>query len=78
MELLEDYNGVTIRLTDERRLHILDHREMRDILGDIPAVLKRPLLVRQSQSDPTVKLYYRPILTALFGEKWLCVAVECV
>jgi hypothetical protein len=48
MEYVTDYTGATIVFTAERRQHVLNHPEMRDLLEDLPTVLKEPTFVRQS------------------------------
>jgi hypothetical protein len=49
--ILRDYQGVVIRLTDERFGHILDHPEMTDMERAIEETLQYPQAVIQSLSD---------------------------
>jgi hypothetical protein len=76
MTMLTDYLGRSVRLTDERKQHILTHLEMMGLEQAIIRVVREPQSVVQSQSDPLVQLSYRRQMTAEFGEKWLCVAVK--
>jgi hypothetical protein len=46
-----DYQNRSIRLTDERLAHILDHPEMLELESQIATVLQEPQVVRQSNSD---------------------------
>lgn len=57
---LYDYQGVEIRLTDERLAHILDHPEMVGMESEIPETLGNPESVVRSISDEQAHLYYRP------------------
>ncbi len=47
-EVFCDYAGRSIRLTPERRGHILEHPEMREWVGKIPEVLACPERVVRS------------------------------
>jgi len=71
-----DYQNRSIRLTDERLAHILDHLEMVELESQIPTVLQEPQVVRQSNSDSQVQLYYRYYEQTMVGAKWLCVVVK--
>lgn len=59
MKLLRDYQGLAIRLTDERLAHILEHPEMAGLEQAIEETLLQPERVIESFSDPTAKLHYR-------------------
>jgi hypothetical protein len=59
VRLLDDYQGRAIRLTDERRNHILRHPEMVGLDEDIERALARPDSVVESVSDTESRLYYR-------------------
>lgn len=59
MKILRDYNGIQIRLTDERIDHILEHPEMVGLEGAIKETLEQPEIVIQSLSDTSAVLYYR-------------------
>ena len=76
MQLLTDYGGLSIRLTDERLAHILEHPEMADLEAGIVETLARPAVVIQSSSDPDARLYYRFYLGTRVGDKFLCVVVK--
>jgi hypothetical protein len=76
MREVVDYRGRLIRLTDERREHILQHPEMSDLESTIEQVLSAPEVVRQSSSDPNVELFYRLLRETAVGEKWLCAVVK--
>jgi len=58
MKTLKDCFGRTVRLTDERLAHILEHSEMKDMGIKIERVLREPQLVRRSRTDEAVRLYY--------------------
>jgi len=76
MKLFHDFNGVAIRLTDERLGHILEHPEMTSMEGAIEETLRDPEKVVQSVSDPSVHLYYRFYFRTIVGGKFLCVVVK--
>jgi hypothetical protein len=76
MQILNDYRGVRIRLTDERLNHILEHPEMMQQEKSIIQTLKEPELVVQSKSDENVRLYYRSYQKLSIGDKYLCVVVK--
>ena len=59
MKILTDFEGLAIRLTDERLAHILEHPEMADMEDSIEETLARPERVVQSASDAEAHLYYR-------------------
>jgi len=71
-----DYAGRAIRLSDERKGHILEHPEMRGLETAIAETLSRPDTVIRSLSDSTVWLYHRYYRTTPVGDKWLCVVVK--
>ena len=78
MKVLRDYQGLAIRLTDERLAHIIEHPEMADLGPAIEETLLRPEQVTESFSDQTAKLYYRFYVKTLVGGKYLCVVVKTV
>jgi hypothetical protein len=49
---LRDFQGLEIRLTDERLAHILEHPEMSGMEEAIEVTLKNPIQVVASLSDP--------------------------
>jgi len=76
MKILHDLDGLSIRLTDERRNHILEHPEMAEMEPAIEETLQNPERVVQSISDPDVRLYYRFYFRTVVGGKFLCVVVK--
>jgi hypothetical protein len=76
VSLLHDYQGVAVRLTEERLAHILDHPEMSDFEPAISETLRYPESVIQSLSDDQARLYYRRYTDTPVGEKLLCVVVK--
>lgn len=74
--VLLDYQGRSIRLTMERRRHILEHPEMVALEPAIGRTLAYPDRVIQSLSDPAVRLYHRYLETTPVGAKHLCVVVR--
>ncbi|SRR5260370_40676751 len=76
MKVLIDFEGLAIRLTDERFAHILEHPEMAGMEQAIEETLARPERVVQSASDAQVHLYYRFYAGTLVGDKHLCVIVK--
>ncbi len=76
MREYRDYQGLRIRLTDERFAHILDHPEMMDMEGRIADTLLRPEQVVESLSDVEARLYYRFYLGTRVGDKYLSVVVK--
>lgn len=73
---LTDYQGRTVRLTEERLAHIREHPEMAGLEGAIVATLQAPERVIESLSDPSASLHYRFYLGTRVGDKWLCVVVK--
>jgi hypothetical protein len=57
MKILRDYQGLSIRLSDERVAHIHEHPEMLDLDARIEETLANPERVVQSFSDPEARLY---------------------
>ncbi len=76
MKQITDFEGRVFRFTDERRKHILDHPEMKEMILAIEETLKAPEKVVQSFSDPEARLYYRFYSRTPVGEKYLCVIVK--
>jgi len=54
MKLIEDCFGRSVRLTDERLAHILEHAEMVEMEDEIEQILQTPSEVRLSRSDGDV------------------------
>jgi len=59
MKTLIDYQGRPVRLTEERREHILEHPEMAGLEDAVADTLHAPELVIRSQTDETATLNYR-------------------
>ncbi len=76
MKLLTDYQGLQIRLTDERLTHILNHPELANMEFAISETLQNPEQVRVSRTDKSVILYYRYYTQTVVKDKWLCVVVK--
>lgn len=76
MRTLKDCFGHSVRLTDERLAHILEHPEMQGMAAEVERVLREPQLVRRSRSDATVQLFYEFYTQTIVGGKWLCVVVK--
>ncbi len=77
MKIICDCFGRSVRLTDERVAHILQHQEMAEMESEIERVLQAPAEVRVSRSDNTVQLFYEFYAKTMVGGKWLCVVVKC-
>ena len=55
MKVIRDCFGRSVRLTDERLDHILQHQELAGMEEEISRVLQTPTEVRVSRSDETVR-----------------------
>ena len=76
MRLIKDCFGRTVRLTDERLAHILEHTEMVGMEDELERILPTPSEVRVSRSDDSVWLFYEFYARTRLGGKWLCVVVK--
>lgn len=76
MKVIRDCFGTSVRLTDERLAHILEHVEMAVMADELERVLQTPSEVRRSRSDDDVKLFYEFYRQTQVGGKWLCVVVK--
>ena len=76
MKTIHDCFGRSVRLTDERIAHILQHQEMAGMESEIERVVQSPAEVRISRSDNTVELFYEFYAQTRVGAKWLCVVVK--
>ena len=76
MEILTDFKGTAIRLTQERLSHILEHPEMREMKAAVVETLLNPEKVVRSRSDASVSLYYAFQERTVTGPKWLSVVVK--
>jgi hypothetical protein len=73
---LTDYLGRKIRLTAERRRHIVKtHPEMAEWVDSIGSVLSHPEKVVRSRSDPEAELFYIWQPRTRVGPKYLCSVV---
>ncbi len=72
-----DDRGNQVRLTDERRGHILRrHPEMAFELHRFAETLASPDAVRPSRSSPAVHLYYRLYPDQQGRNRYLCLVVK--
>jgi len=76
--MLVDHLRRSVRLTDERREHILQHPEMTGVEDQLEITLRDPELVIRQSSDPRITLSYRFRRGTLVGDKWLCVVVKYI
>lgn len=76
MKVIRDCFGHSVRLTDERLAHILEHAEMAGMEDEFERVLQTPSEVRLSRSDDNVRLFYEFYTRTRVGGKWLCVVVK--
>ncbi|MEZ4727004.1 MAG: hypothetical protein R3E79_07715 [Caldilineaceae bacterium] len=75
---LIDYQGRLIRLTAERKEHILEHPEMIGQLTLLEEVLANPELIIATNADSSVHVYHRFYSTTPVTSKYLQVAVKIV
>ena len=71
MRTIQDCFGHSVRLTDERMAHILEHPELSGMGAEIERVLSAPQTVRCSRSDDAVRLFYEFYAQTVVGGKWL-------
>ena len=76
MRILRDFRNRSVRLTQERLAHVLEHPEMEGMAEAIARVLAMPERVIQSLNDVQAHLYYRYFFDTLLGDKYLCVVVK--
>jgi hypothetical protein len=76
MKRLKDCFGFSVRMTDERLAHILDHPEMKEMELEIERAVQQPQIVRRSRSDAAVRLFYEFYRQTIVRGKWLCVVVK--
>lgn len=69
MKILKDYQERSVRLTDERLQHILEHPEMAELERALEETLRHPQFVFQSRLDAAVKLSYHFYLGTKVGDK---------
>ena len=76
MPELRDVWGNCVSLTNERRAHLLEHPEMIEQESKLAEILLEPDVVIRSQSDDTIRLFYRFYRRLVIGDKYLCVVVK--
>jgi len=78
VRILPDHEGRSIRLTDERWVHVLEHPEMQDPGMDavVARTLLEPDLVVESRADPEIRLVYRFLSATRVGPKFVAVVVK--
>ena len=76
MRVLRDFQGLEVRLTDERLEHILEHPEMSGSEAAIGVTLAYPEWVIESLFDADIRLYYRFYRDTIVGAKHLCVVIK--
>lgn len=74
--LVTDFQGRSIRLTQERQDHILEHPEMVDQITRISETLEDPEIVTTTVADETVHIYHRLYERTPVTRKYLLVAVK--
>jgi len=74
--IFTDIFGNKIRLTDERKMHILEHKEMINQLELIKDTLKLPEKIVESKYEKEVRLYYKFYSKTPVTEKYLIVIVR--
>jgi hypothetical protein len=76
LTILTDYQGRTVRLTRERREHILEHPEMAAQFERLVETITAPETVIATAADETVHVYHRYYETTPVTSKFLQVAVK--
>jgi hypothetical protein len=76
MKIIRDCFGRSVRLTDERLAHIMEHAELAGMEDEIERLLQSPTEVRRSRSDDNVMLFYEFYTRTRVGGKWLCGVVK--
>jgi hypothetical protein len=77
MQLFKDIHGRSIRLTEERRLHLqTEHPEMAEQLPRIKETLTGPDKIIRSRTDEAVELFYKHYPSTPVTQKFLCVVVK--
>lgn len=74
--IIKDISENDIRLTDERKKHILRRPEMRNQMDKIAETLRNPEFAMESKFDKSVKLFYRLYPKTPVTRKYLLVAVK--
>ena len=76
MKWVNDYQKKSIRITNERMTHIMEHPEMTAMEDGILETLQKPELVLRSLTDEKTSLYYRYYEGTPAGGKHLCIVVK--
>lgn len=77
VQLFTDEHGNEVRLTDERRRHILQrHPEVAYQMHRFADTLARPDAITISRSNTAVKLYYRLFPDLRGRSRYLCLVVK--
>ncbi|MBL8133570.1 MAG: hypothetical protein JNL42_17035 [Anaerolineae bacterium] len=74
--LLSDFRGRSIRLTDERREHILEHPEMTGQFERLMETIGSPQTVVATTTDENVHVYHRYYESTPVTRKFLLVVVK--
>ena len=77
MPSFQDIHNRSIRLTEERQLHLQTaHPEMTDHIPRIAETLASPDKVVRSRTDETVELFYRHYQSTPVTRKFLCTVIK--
>ena len=77
MRRFTDEHGIEVRLTDERRRHIMRrHPEIALQTRRFAETLAKPDAVRPSKYSPSVRLYYRLYQDLQGRNRYLCLVVK--
>jgi hypothetical protein len=77
MQLFKDIHYRSIRLTEERRLHLeTEHPEMTGQVPRIAETLASPDKIMRSRTDETVELFYKSYPSTSVTSKFLCIVVK--
>jgi len=76
MEVLRDYEGRAIRLTDERLVHIQRRPEMVGQETKIAETLANPDAVIKGRDDPSIWLYHKLYEHTRVSRKYMLVVVK--
>ena len=75
-EVLQDHQGLAIRLTNERWAHILDHPEMAGQQERLAETLVSPDIVTATVKDEAVHAYHHLYDTTPITRKYMVVVVK--
>jgi hypothetical protein len=77
MQLFKDIHDRSIRLTEERSLHLeAEHPEMTGQAPRIAKTLASPDAIVRSRTDVTVELFYKHYQSTPVTTKFLCTVVK--